>query len=258
MGTYYLCIRHGLTVNARVGLNGFLQESGTSSTHRTVTTPVDRFIVPGENVLDVEILLADTKHSGAYFEAFIGKYDSPEERVALFDWLYPDGGPRATSTADRPALIVPMARAVPFVVPPDHPRPVWLDAAKENVPTDGSAELRAPIRALEDALEAGNVDGVVNALSLRSAEYTRMERFEETKPAAARAAIAQNVRAPFKVDRARDDDLVFTPIASGRAVRVTRRGGGNAIDAIRTDDPEVTYQASPLLVRHEGRYQLFS
>ena len=224
--------------------------AGSTPSQDIITMPINRFLVPGKNTLEAAVLSGDPTPKSAYFNASVRSYADDKLRLAEFDWKEAIAEPGAAGPA--------VSRVIPFDVEEAHPRPAWMDAKPESFPTHGSAELRAPIRELEAALAAGSSDGVFNALSFRAAEFYRMEKFPEAAPDAARALAAEHVKAPFDVRPARDEDLVFSPAAGGRAVRVDRRDGTPAIQAMSTTDSKTSYVLSPLMVRHDGRFRMFS
>lgn len=235
-------VRHGITVNAAVRVNGITVHHGATTSQDGITAPVDHFLQPGENLLEVELREGDPAHGSAFFYA--GVLGSRDE-IALAELEWP---------GDFPPLPAVQVRA--FVVSADHPRPIFMDAPVERVPADGTHETWAPIRALQSAFERGDGDAVGELFTTRAAELHRFHDLPETSAAGARAMARAMVSGPYELAPLLGGLVFFRECAGGRAVQLLRLDGRPSILGRSRDNPKQQFFFNPVLVRGGGEYRI--
>lgn len=244
---YYYNIRHGLSVHAAVRVNGITIHHGSTETQDGIAGPIDHFLEPGENRLEVEIRTADPTNGMAHFYAGILANDGD---VPLAELKWP---------ADFPALPPP---APPFptlaarvaLVPPTHPKPLFSDARAEDVPLEGTDELWAKARELKEAFERGDGAKIADLYATRAAEAHKFYEIEETTPEGVRKMIAEMMTSPYDMLPLQGGQVVFVSCAGGRAVQLLRLDGRPAICGRSRANPKQGYLSSPVLVRRDGAY----
>jgi hypothetical protein len=265
---YYWHVRHGLTVNAAVRLNGITLHHGSTTSQDGITAPVDHFLQPGENVLEVEIRTADPTSGSAFFYA--GILGSRDE-IARVELSWPEDFP----ALPPPVPPFPTLQARPFVMPADHPRPVFMDAREERVPAEGTDETWAPIRALHAAFERGDADEVADLFASRAAELHRFHELADTTPAGARAMAQAMVSGAYEMapltmgPQAAPNPaspsappilggaVYFRECAGGRAVQLLTHDGRPSILGRSRENPKQRFFFNPVLVREGGVYRIF-
>lgn len=245
---YYYNIRHGLTVDAAVRVNGITIHHGMTSTQDGIAGPIDHFLEPGENELVVEIRTADPSHESAHFYAGIlaNAGDAP---FAELKW------PSDFPTLPPPAPPYPTLQIRPFLVPADHPRPLFADAPAERVPIEGTDELWVAVRELHAAFERGDADAIADLYATRAAEAHRFYGLPETTPDGARRMIAEVMTGPYDMLPLHGGQVVFTSCAGGRAVQLLRLDGRPALLGRCRANPRQGYLSNPVLVRLDGLYR---
>lgn len=249
MSIYYTEVRQGRGTTILAAVNGFPLARRSTMQFDTISSSGDHFLMPGENTLSLSIFENIEAHLGVA-KVLTGRFDS---EVPLCMVVFQEDLPPESLLN----LVYPVRLEKRFVVPDDHPRPIFQDASPVDVPVEGTPEMMAPLAALHGALQAGDAEGVYGALELKSAELYRFHRAEATSPAALRQATAERVRGPYDMTPLESRDLVFEPAANRRAVTVRRRAGGPVI-AGRPRGEGPPFANDPVLVRHEGRYRILA
>lgn len=244
---YYFNIRHGLTVNAAVRVNGFTLHHGSTGSQDGIAGPLDHLLLPGENRLEVEIRAADPTHGSAHF---YGGALANEGDVPLAELSWPEDFP----ALPPPAPPFPTLQARPFLVPADHPKPLFTDAPAERVPLEGTDELWAKVRELHGAFERGDAGAVQQLYATRAAEAHKFYALDDTTPAGAARMIAEGMTGPYDMLPLYGGQVVFMECAGGRAVQLLRLDGRPAIAGRCRTNPRQGYLSNPVLVRHEGVY----
>jgi hypothetical protein len=244
---YYFNIRHGLTVNAAVRVNGITIHHGSTDSQDGIAGPIDHFLEPGENRLEVEIRTADPTHGSAHFYGGVLANEG-DEGLAELEW------PKDFPALPPPAPPFPTLQFRLFVVPADHPKPLFADAAAERVPLEGTDELWAKIHELQSAFERGDAGAIQDLYATRAAESHKYYQLDETSPAGARKMIAEMMSGPYDMLPLHGGQVVFMECAGGRAVQLLRPTGGPAFAGRSRSNPKQGYVSNPVLVRHEGVY----
>lgn len=246
---FYFNLRHGMTVNAAVRVNGITIHQGSTTSQDGISGPVDHFLMPGENHLEVEVRGGDPSDGSAFFYAGIldAVSDAP---LAQLDW------PPDFPALPPPAPPYPTLQIRPFSIPDDHPKPLFFDAPVERVPFEGTPETWAPIRELHAAMERGDAAPIYGLFSTRAAEFYRFYGMAAATPAGARAAIDAMMVGPYDMLPLYRSDLAFKECGGGRAVQVLRLDGRPAIAGQCRANPKIRYMSNPVLVRHGGVYRI--
>lgn len=220
---------------------------------RNSTTPPDHWMMPGPNVLTLEVKRGVVGPETA-IDAVVWQADT-KAHLAELRWprdfttdpleLAHGGGPRNTM-------------AKPFVLPDDHPRPIYMDAPVRDVPLRGDDATWAPIRAFHDAFLRGDKEGVREGLSLRVEVWNRAYQSKNSDPAAVQAELDKNVPAPFKMLPLEPEATVFEPIAAGRMLRVRRLDRIPLIagQCVEPGDTQPAKLEMPFLIFHDNRWRM--
>jgi hypothetical protein len=250
---YHYHISHGRSVSCAVRVNGItIHHGATEGTQDGLAGPIDHFLEPGENRLEVDIRLADPGDEQAHFYAgvFANEGDVP---LALLEW------PKDFPPLPEPAPPFPTLQLRLFAVPDDHPKPLFSDARAERVPLDGTDETWAPVRALHAAFERGDAGTIGDLLSMRVLEAHKFYDLPETTEAGARQLVAEGMAGgPYDMLPLYGGQVVFQECAGGRAVQLIRPDGRPAIFGRCRANPKQAYISNPVLVRHQGAYRFIA
>lgn len=246
---YYFNVRHGLTVNAAARVNGITIHHGSTTSQDGIAGPIDHFLEPGENHLEVEIRTGDPSHGSAFFYAGVLALEG-HAPLGQLDW------PADFPSLPPPAPPFPTLQIRPFVVPDDHPKPLFTSATAEHVPPEGTDETWAPIRALQTAFERGDGAAVSELFATRAAELHRFHGLPETSPAGARAMMEAMMAGPYDMTPLLGGVVVFRECAGGRAVQLLRLDGRPAILGQCRSNPKIRFLSNPVLVRQGGVYRI--
>lgn len=245
---YHHHIRLGITVTAAVRVNGFTLLQGSSDSQDGIVGPIDHFLEPGENRLEVQIRSADPTHPSAHFYAGVlaNEGDTP---LAELSW------PADFPALPAPAPPFPTLQFRLFAVPGDHPEPLFTKAAAESVPLEGTDELWKVVRELHGAFERGDAGAIADLYATRAAEAHRFYALPETTPDGARQMIGEMMTGPYEMAPLHGGQVVFMECAGGRAVQILRTDGRPAIMGRSRENPRQGYVSSPVLVRKDGVYR---
>lgn len=218
----------------------------------TRTGPAVHLLVPGDNTFAIEIDAAPPE-ANVYFELTIDHdRDNP---VFRFDW---PGDRRDLPPAEWRA---PFRFETTFTPPGDLFTPAWFDAPRESVPCEGTAELRAAVRRVHDALAAGDLDDYCAAMALKAAEYERAyPDWQQASAADMRADMTGFLGMDLRLRPLDDAEVHFEPRAGGRLAHARHLGGGTVIDCVSVDltpDGERARLAMDLtFTRHRGAWKI--
>ncbi|MFT3764218.1 MAG: hypothetical protein QM820_01660 [Minicystis sp.] len=249
---YYFMISQGPRSRVRAWLNDvpFYRVYEPDPLNRT--GPAIHLLVPGENTFAIEIDEAPPE-SVVFFELLIDfDHDNP---IFRFEW-------------PREAKHLPEEQRTPFrfearFTPPGELfSPVYLESPREDVPCNGTPELREAVRRVHEALAAGDVDAYCDRLALKASE---MERAYPNWPQASAIDMRRDVEGFLNMDvRLRpldvEEEIHFEPRAGGRLAHARHLGGGTVIDAVsmdKTADGESVRLSMDLtLTRHRGTWKV--
>jgi hypothetical protein len=239
-------VRQGENTTILASLNGFPLARRSTTTFDTITTAGDHLIQPGENEVELVVLRAGPL---GVAKLLVGRL---ADQAVLAEAVYPDHA-RVDGALTLPARVVKR-----FVAPDDHPVPLFARLEPEEIPREGTPAMVAPLTELEDALRRGSASDVVASLELKAQELARFHASPKAGPAGLAQEAAAFVRGPYEMSPVRREDLLFTPVAGGRAVHVTRRDGTPAVQGRPLGGGGAAYASDVALVRHQGRYRIFA
>lgn len=218
------------------------------------TNALDHWVMPGPNVVTLEVpsgvVRPDTSINVTVWDAVEKTYP------AEIHWPrdFTNGDPALLEQGAGPRQSV----SLPFVIPDDHARPLYMDAPARAVSPAGDDDTWAPILAFHSAFERGDREGVIEGLSLRASEWTRHYQSKMSEPGTVRALVDKQVPGPYRMLPLVRGATVFEPIAAGRMLRVRRLDGlpliaGKCLEPGAGAPAEL---AMPFLIFHDDRYQL--
>jgi len=253
---YHLVVSQGPGVRGRVFLNDLpVYEDPPRDIFETTTLQVNNFLIPGKNELRIEVTEPGSIESRMFWADIHRDADETQKPVRTHELRWPD------AVAELPA---PLPQPLPFVwqrevtIEADHPAPYYADVPAEQVPAEGTDELRAAVKELHDALTARDANKLAE---LTWFEAEDSARYYPARPAPSRgelvAGYAGSFQEPWNVPRWDAERLVFTPRAGGRVIHVTGADGKHAVHGANAVRPEAHFLLNPLLVRHRGRWQLY-
>lgn len=249
MGTrYYYNIRHGLTVQAIVRLNGIVVHQGSANFQNGISGRVDHFLTPGDNELEVDILGGDIRHESAFFYAGILRAD--DSPLAVLDW------PADFPVNEFAASPFPLRQMRRFSIATDHPVPLLFQAPIEIVPPEGTTAAWAPVKELFAALERGDAAPIYDLFATRAAEFHRFYALGEASPAGSRQLIDSMMAGPYDMLPLQGSDVFFRPCAAGRGAQLLRLDGRPAIAGQCRTNPKIRYTSNPVLVRIGKEYRI--
>lgn len=267
---YYYDLHQGTGVAVRALLNDLPFYRGNGAELVAITAPANHLLLPGENVLTLELApppkavaaaLAKEQPTpgavagGVRFALMID--DEDDTVVHRASW--PE--PIARDGAPAPPRSLPATLTTRFKVEGGVGRPVYLDAPRARFERKGTPEQRDAVREIFRALEKGDV-----AAFLRTSELKLAER-ERANPGSPEHAVAQQrekIQKRFakkwqlrSMDTKSLRDLVFESRAEGRVAYVTRADGGPAVEAVSASDPGNTLAMDIFLTRVGGTWKVF-
>jgi hypothetical protein len=157
-----------------------------------------------------------------------------------------------------PPATVPFIWQTDFAIEDDHPPPAYAKVASEQVPLEGTDELRSTVKKFHDALSGRDASAMADLVWFRAQDNHRY--YSSFLPPPSKGTIAhgygQSFNDPWAVPEWNPDRLVFTKRAEGRLVHVTGVDG-HALTGTKLAGPKATFRLNPLLVRHQDGWQLY-
>lgn len=255
---YAYRLRQGPKTVARVSLNDLPFVRDASSAFRDTVRPCDHLLVPGENVLTVEVWDGPPSPDSPMHR---GPVDVTVHEVAteraLTRIAWPALALAAGQTDDN--LVMPFVFSTKFAVPEEHPRPYYDAHPREVIPEEGTPDLVEAVRRLHDALASRNARAFVGEFSLKLDEQRRF--YGDSPDFDSKGLVAAYERRfsdPLSVRPVDPKDLRFEARANGRVAYVTRRDGTPTISARGVTDPGQSFDLDPLFVRHDQRWTLLA
>jgi hypothetical protein len=186
---------------------------------------VNQWIVEGTNVLEIRLGLpsdGDPEHSRSFqLRLFGGEHGKvPDSKDALIEFVWdaaaqPLGEPLATVFTNE------------FQPEISFGRWRWQDCPASALTESDKQELVQLIRKAHRAFSEKDVGAVAELLKLLSAEMARAVDIEEEELVMGQSHFFKSLFESdgCKFDPLEESTLVFTPVASGRLVKVTQAGG---------------------------------
>ncbi len=255
---YAFRLRQGPKTIARASLNDLPFFRAPSSAFQDTARACDHLLVPGENVLALELWDGppspdSPEHRGPVHLTV--EVVETEEKLAQIAW------PALALAAGQKneELALPWAHAVRFTIPEEHPRAFYEGRPAERIPAEGTPDLRGAVRRIHDALSARNARAFVGEFQLKLEEQ---RRFYGDSPELDKEGLVGAYERRFAdalaVEPIGDEDLTFEARAGGRVAYVTRRDGRPVLSARGVADPGQSFELDPLLVREGPKWSLLA
>jgi hypothetical protein len=247
-------IQHAPGLIARVTVNDIPFYRRTVDFHMAPSGPFNHMIVPGENVVTVELDEVPGAIPHNIVRGFEFRIMREEDDHVIFQAKYPDFLQEYPDDKQK----LPIAHTRFFEPNFENPKPIWMDAPVDSFPSSGTQEQHDAVRQLYDSFTRADVDGFLAASELKLVEHRRFYGvIPELAPTAAKQRYGEMLQQPWDVDPYDPKELVFERRADGRAAYVTRKDGTHALQARHKTDPTQLWRANLLLTRAEGRWRIF-
>jgi hypothetical protein len=253
---YHLVVAQGPNVRGRVYFNDLpVYDDPPTPNHQSTTLQVNNFLIPGENEIRIEVDTMGDPASNMFWADVYHDVDETQKPVRYHSLRWPDA---IAELPHPPPAPVPFAWQHLFLVEETHPKPLYADVPPEQFPREGTEELRAAVKEIHDALAERD--------AAKLAELTQFEAHDSDRYFLARApttraerqeTFGSSLAEPWDVPKWDPERLVFTPRCGGRLVHATGTDGEHAIRGAAVQRPEAKFLMNPILVRHQGRWQLY-
>ncbi len=256
---YLLRMYQGTGVAVRALLDDLPFHRGDGQRNVTVSAPANHLLLPGENVLTLEIY----------------KAPRPVEALALegpvtFTLMVQEGDTPIVHQVDWPSIYaevpfeertLPFVHSSRFLVDDRLPHPIYRDSPPLRFDLQGLPEQRDAVRDFYRTFQERDVDAF---LELNRYKIGERQRFYPDNPAysvaAQRAQLVQDFGHEWHVrplDQVNLEELMFESRAGGRVAYVTRADGGCAIEAVAADDSRGAFANDLFLTLRDGRWRVF-
>jgi hypothetical protein len=245
---YYYQITYGPRTRLRLLMNGVpFYRDVPKSVGVTHGGAANHLMVPGENVLTLDVLEADTFFSIVAEITVDFDHKSPVVRV---DW------PEIWKDLPAASQVVPFRHDARFRVTGVESEPAYLRAPKTEFGTEGTPELREAVWRYHDVTARGDTEAFLHEIELQLSE---MNRAYDNHPAFAAGSVRSDMAERFDAGitaRPLDfDELHFESFADGRVAYVTRVDGGPALQAASGNGQEMA--ADLWLTQENGQWRVF-
>ncbi|MEP7121894.1 MAG: hypothetical protein ABJE95_13320 [Byssovorax sp.] len=256
---YLMRMYHGTGVAVRASLNDLPFYRGDGQKNVTVTAPANHLLLPGENVLTLEVYKAPRPADALAIEGpvtFTLMVHEPATPVVhRIDW--------PSVWADMPIeeRSLPLVHSSRFLADDRLPHPVYWDSPPARFDLRGTPEQHEAVREVYRAFQQGDAD---RFLEINRFKLEERQRFYPDTPELSTGFQRQDLRADLSrewhvrpLDQINLEELVFESRAGGRVAYVTRADGGSAIEAVAADDPRSTFATDLFLTLRDGRWRVF-
>jgi hypothetical protein len=255
--SYLFQVGHGTGVAVRVVLNDLPMYTGAGQQNITVSGPANHLLLPGENVVAVEIFPAPRPADAPTIEGpvtFTIRLDEDAGTI-VHRATWPDDAWEALPDDKQ---VLPFASITRFVADERLVRPAYWDVPPAEFPLEGTPDQHAAVVEIYLAFARRDVDAFMAANALKLSERQRANPdSSEFAGVTQRKALAGYFNREWVVRPTNAEDLSFESRAGGRVAHVTRRDGGRVIQAVAADDPSETFGVDLFLTRHQGRWRVF-
>lgn len=255
--TYFYSCTTARRTWARVFLNDLPLFEGPKPGPASSSTAggVNHLLVPGENVLAMEVLHAgDVAQSVSAHIYTVAPDAAPGEAPFVPETVHFVSYPEVLDPSDEERRL-PFFHESRFVVDTSFV-PAWARAPAAAFDRRGTPDMRAAVAELHSALGAGDVEAFLDLIHLKLEDYAAAypgvrEAGVAYKQEAFRELFAQGLATrPLELDA-----LQFESRAGGRVAHVTRADGSPALEAVAQKEPSFRLRAHLLLVQHEGEWK---
>jgi len=257
---------------ARVDINGIPLYRAPFVGPHSRSGPLNYLLVPGENVLEVELLKTrepnvhegEVKHvkEALMFQLYtVNNPDAPEgeklDRTMLLDVQYPKIWEDAPEEHQR----FPFYHRQTFTLEHDLHTPPFVKAEPAAFECEGTPALREAVQRLYTALETKDYEGLLDELALKFASDEKACEGEDGQRAGAKMKNWREELFPYEPVPAEPLDmsmLHFEACRGGRVAYVTRHDEGYPLDAVCQKDPRRRVRTDLLMVQQGGRWRVFA
>jgi hypothetical protein len=258
---YSFSLAHGPLITVRATLNDLPFYRGRGAESAALTGPANHLLLPGDNVLRLEI----EAPSGAAPSALTGT--PPQLSFTLRVDDEEDTLVHAVSAADGWADLPPAQQKLPwkqvsrFHADTRLGRPACFDSPRARFNRDGTPEQKEAVREIYRAFESGDAQAFLRAIRLELEDRQRAYAgVPELSAARRREKIAARFARRWRIrpiDLRNLKELSFESRLEGRVAFVTRRDGGAAIEAVAVGDTSNRVEMDLLLMRKGSSWRVF-
>lgn len=229
------------------------------------------YLVPGENVLALEVLAAPKPRGRLAYEPdprpqmgdrdlnqtveitiFKERTPGSGEIEVLYHCMFPDLWQHVPEERRR----LPYMHVAHFDAKVRVPELAFLTAPSHDVPCEGTAELRAALEELHAAFESRDPDRLEETMELQMTEFERAYRGAAgSSHGDQREALEELLREQIVVAPLEPAQTHFHPRAGGRIVHVERLDRRPVIDVKTLGKPQ-GHASDPVFTHHQGRWRL--
>lgn len=247
---YYYLINHGPPTRLRALMNGvpfYRCEPESEAEGATHTAAANGLLVPGENVLSLDVLEADTFYSIIVEMTIAFDHKSPVFRV---DW------PKLWKAYADEEKVIPFTHQVRFEATGVRFTPAYLRAPRAEFDHRGTPALREAVARYHDTIARNDVDAFMHENAFKIAEADRaFEGHPAFAPGPLREAMRERFQAGVTARPLDLDALQFESYAEGRVAYVVRADGGPALEAECTNDDAM--RTDLWLTQIDGQWRVF-
>jgi hypothetical protein len=256
---YLLRMHQGTGVAVRALLNDLPFHRGDGQRNITVSAPANHLLLPGENVLTLEIYKAPRPLDSLALEGPVTftlmVHEDGTPIVHQVDW--------PTVWADVPfkERTLPFVHVSRFLADERLPHPIYWDSPPTKFDLRGLPGQHEAVREVYRSFLAGDADAFIELNHFKLEERQRFyPDTPELSTAFQREALARDFSHDWHVrplDQENLEELVFESRAGGRVCSVTRLDGGSAIEAVAKDDSRSAFATDLFLTLRDGRWRVF-
>lgn len=273
---YLFHMHQGTGIAVRALLNDVPFYSGFGQENVTVSGPANHLLVPGENVIALELAPAPKPSFAPYLDGVVrfqvlvdGGADTVVHRVAWPElWeVIRDAEQRARQAALPPGELdltpppdppLPFLHVSRFQIDDRNPVPAYWSAPRVDFGPEGTPAQHEAVREVYRAFASGDPDRFldVHALKLeeRQRAYPDVPEFARSHQ---RTKIAERFSHRWDVRPTEMQELVFERRAEGRVAYVHRVDGGPALEAVSDEAEDNLFSTDMYLTQQNGVWRVF-
>ena len=256
---YFFTMHHGTGVAVRALLNDLPFYRGLGQKSFTVSGPANHLLLPGENVLTVEVYPAPRPATAPTLEGPVGFELKVDDETAAT--VHKVSWPSAWAALPVAERVLPFIHDTRFLVDTSLALPPYWDSPPARFGLEGLPGQHQAVREVHRSFVDSDVDAFFEAHRLKLEERQRAyPATAEFDAGIQRKKLAGYFGRPWDVRPLSEgnlDELVFESRAGGRVAYVTRADGGRAVEAIAADNPRETFAADLFLTQRDGRWRVF-
>lgn len=252
---YAFRLRQGPRTLVRVSFNDLPVMRQPSRDGKDDLRPASHLLVPGKNTMRLEVWEGPPSEDSPSIQGIVdlALYEIESEQC-LAQILWPQAAiERGLAESER----MPFRHEVELEIPATHPPPVYAEAAREEVPPNGTPGQREAVQRLHEALVREDASAFLSENRLKLAEN---RRYYGATPGNDDEAIRRSYAARFArrlaVEPLDDKVMRFEPRADSRACYVTRTDGKPVLHAAIVGEPALSFSSDPVFVKNEGVWTL--